>query len=51
MTEIRSCAAYFARLVAPENAPNREFGWFAARFIRENQITTGMRQTRDFGDR
>jgi hypothetical protein len=28
----------FARLVAAENAPNRGFGRFATRFIRENQI-------------
>jgi hypothetical protein len=37
MIEIRACAAAFAQLVAAENAPNRGFGRFAARFIRSNQ--------------
>ncbi len=38
MIEIRAWAADFAQLVAAENAPNREFGRFSARFIRRNQI-------------
>jgi hypothetical protein len=38
MIEIRACAADFAQLVAAENAPNRGFGRFGARFIRRNQI-------------
>ena len=37
MLEIRTCAADFPQLVAAENAPNRGFGRFTARFIRENQ--------------
>jgi len=38
MTEIRSCAADFARLVAAENAPNRGDSAGLARFIPENQL-------------
>ena len=35
MIEIRLCASAFAQLVAAENAPNRGFSPFAARFIRK----------------
>ena len=38
MIEIRAWTADFAQLVAAENAPNRGFGRFVARFIRRNQI-------------
>ena len=38
MIEIRLCASAFAQLVAAENALNRGFSPFAARFIRRNKI-------------
>jgi hypothetical protein len=54
MIEIRAWAADFAQLVAAENAPNREFGPFAARSIRRKQIRghdeNGPDQV-EFGDR
>jgi len=37
MIEIRAYAADFVDLLAAENAPNRGFRRFAARFIRSNQ--------------
>jgi hypothetical protein len=54
MIEIRAWAADFAQLVAAENALNREFSPFAARFIRTDQIR-GHDEDRpddlEFGDR
>jgi hypothetical protein len=54
MIEIRAWAADFAQLVAAENAPNRGFSPFAARFICRNEIR-GHDEDRpddlEFGDR
>ena len=54
MIEIRAYEADFAQLAAAENAPNRGFSPFPARFIRRSQIRGHDENGPDhveFGDR